>query len=207
MTCPSRLNDSLKEMTDREMEDRRKARALNMGESLIEADQIEEQYQCKVCNVFCYLSQVTCACNKSIVCVEHAGMLCSCAMKRRVLRTRFSDTQLLETQAGVAERAAIPGNWQAKFDKVLKESARPPLRALRALLAEGDRIGYSLPELRDIRMQIQAEELKRFNEQLGAIDVRVKTIETKRLDGERSMDDEVRACKLTRREAHRRARG
>ena len=163
LMCPSRLNGSLKEMTDREMEDRRKARALNMGESLIEADQIEEQYQCKICNVFCYLSQVTCACNKSIVCVEHAGMLCSCAMKRRVLRTRFSDTQLLETQAAVAERAAIPGNWQAKFDKVLKESARPPLRALRALLAEGDRIGYSLPELHDVRKCVN-----RANEWLDA---------------------------------------
>ncbi|ETW82476.1 hypothetical protein HETIRDRAFT_108750 [Heterobasidion irregulare TC 32-1] len=34
-------------------------------ESLIEADQIEEQYQCKVRNAFCH--PPPCACNKSIV--------------------------------------------------------------------------------------------------------------------------------------------
>ncbi|TFY58942.1 hypothetical protein EVG20_g7972, partial [Dentipellis fragilis] len=142
------LNDSLKEMTDRELRDRRQARALKMGEALEGEDKPEEQYQCSVCKVFCYLSQVTCSCTTKIVCVDHAAMLCSCAMDHRVLRKRFSDQDLVETQAKVAERAAIPAAWQAKLQRLLAESARPPLRSLRALVAEGDRINHPLKELR-----------------------------------------------------------
>ncbi|TFY73470.1 hypothetical protein EWM64_g10542, partial [Hericium alpestre] len=145
------LNDSLKEMTDRELGDRRKARALKMGEVLEHEDRPEDQYQCHTCKAFCYLSQVTCACTTKIACVDHASQLCDCPMEQRVLRKRFSDEELVETQSRVAERAAIPTAWQAKFRKALAESARPQLRTLRALLAEGDRINYPLPELRMIR--------------------------------------------------------
>ncbi|THH17433.1 hypothetical protein EW146_g3372 [Bondarzewia mesenterica] len=157
------LIDSLSEMTDRELEDRHKARALKMVEVLEEEDRLEDQYQCNVCNVFCYLSQVTCSCTTKVVCVEHAAMLCKCAMEQRVLRKRFSDEHLTETRDAVAERAAVPGYWKGKLDKALKESGRPPLRTLRALLAEGDRIGYDFPELPNIRKCVN-----RANEWLDA---------------------------------------
>ncbi|KAF8265161.1 hypothetical protein EI94DRAFT_1736530 [Lactarius quietus] len=120
------LNDSLKEMTDREMGDRLRARALKLGEILEEEDRPEDQYQCLVCKAFCYLSQV------------------ACAMEQRTLRKRFSDDELLETQARIAERASVPSAWQTKLHKVLAESARPPL-------PEGDRINHPLPELASVR--------------------------------------------------------
>jgi [histone H3]-trimethyl-L-lysine4 demethylase len=122
-----------------------------MSESLEEEDRTEDQYQCTVCKVFCYLSQVTCKCSTKVVCVEHAALLCGCPMDQKVLRKRFSDQVLIENQEKIAERAAVPSVWQSKLNKALTESGRPQLRTLRALLAEGDRINYPLPELNAIR--------------------------------------------------------
>lgn len=53
-------------------------------------------------------------------------------------------------------------------------------------------------ELRDIRYQIQQEELKRFNDLMGQMDVRMKTIETRRFDSEKTTEEEIRGCKLKR---------
>ncbi|KAF8914272.1 jumonji superfamily protein [Gymnopilus junonius] len=146
------LIDSLKEMTDREMADREKARAQGLGEILEEEDRPEDQYQCNICKAFCYLSQVTCQCSTKVVCVDHAELLCeNHALHHLILRKRFSDEDLQETYNKFAERAAIPSAWQSKLSKLLSESARPALRSLRALLAEGDRINYPLPELASLR--------------------------------------------------------
>ncbi|KAF5393073.1 hypothetical protein D9757_001208 [Collybiopsis confluens] len=144
------LTDSLQEMTDREMANRNKARALGCIESLEEQDRPEDQYQCSICKVFCYLSQVCCPHNTNVVCTDHAEYYCAKCneTKSLTLRLRFSDAELLDIQSIVAERAAVPAIWKANLDKVLSETARPSLRRLRALLAEGERIhaSHSLPE-------------------------------------------------------------
>ncbi|KAH6914792.1 PLU-1-like protein-domain-containing protein [Coprinopsis sp. MPI-PUGE-AT-0042] len=146
------LVDCLKEMTDRELEDRHKARALGYSEILKEEDVPEEQYQCHVCKAFCYLSQVICQCTSRVVCADHIDLLCESRPVHSItLRKRFSDEELSETLARVSERAAIPSAWRSKLSKLLTESARPPLRSLRALLAEGDRINYPLPEMSNLR--------------------------------------------------------
>ncbi|TFK43830.1 jumonji superfamily protein [Crucibulum laeve] len=146
------LINSLKEMTDREMSDRQKARSLGIPEILEEEDRPEDQYQCTICKAFCYLSQITCQCTTKVVCVDHLNLLCENRMANHLtLRKRFSDEELLDIQAKVAERAGIPAAWKGKLNKLLLESARPALRSLRALLAEGDRINYHLPELASLR--------------------------------------------------------
>ncbi|KII95303.1 hypothetical protein PLICRDRAFT_149931 [Plicaturopsis crispa FD-325 SS-3] len=145
------LNDSLKEMTDREMASRQTARSLGLAEHLEEEDRAEDQYQCSVCKTFCYLSQVTCQCTTKVVCIDHVDLLCDHPSGQHVLRKRFSDRDLLDTQAKVAERAGVPRSWQTKFENALAESARPPLRTLRALLAEGERISHPLTELASLR--------------------------------------------------------
>ncbi|KAF9006679.1 jumonji superfamily protein [Cyathus striatus] len=146
------LIKSLKEMTDRELNNRQIARSLGIPEVLKEEDRPEEQYQCHVCKVFCYLSQVTCQCTTKVVCVDHRDLLCNNhSPQHHTLRKRFSDEELIDVQSKVAERASIPGTWKAKLMKLLLESARPPLRSLRALLAEGDRINYPLPEMAALR--------------------------------------------------------
>lgn len=148
-----RLIDSLKEMTDREMNDRQKARSIGLGEILEEADRPDEdQYQCNICKAFCYLSQVTCQCSTKVVCVDHADLLCDNRSPHHLtLRKRFADDDLLETCNRFAERASIPSAWQIKLSKLLSESACPALRSLRAMLAEGDRINFPLPEMVSLR--------------------------------------------------------
>jgi histone demethylase JARID1 len=138
-------------MTERELKDRKKARDMGLWETLEKEDRPEEQYQCMICKSFCYLSQVTCQCSNKVVCVDHADFLCDRGMSHLILRKRLSDEDILEIQTKVAERAAIPSLWRGKFNKVLMENARPQLRSLRALLSEGDRINYPLPELASLR--------------------------------------------------------
>lgn len=135
------------------MNDRQKARSLGLTEVLEEEDRPEEQYQCAVCKAFCYLSQVTSSCTTQVVCVDHAHLLCDKPEHHGsyMLRKRFSDEELQDIESKVTERAAVPTSWQAKLGRLLSDSARPPLRSLRALLAEGDRINYFLPELGHLR--------------------------------------------------------
>ncbi|KAJ8087034.1 hypothetical protein PM082_005859 [Marasmius tenuissimus] len=148
------LSESLKEMMDREVENRRKARGLLLRETLEEQDRTEDQYQCTICKVFCYLSQITCPCTTKVVCVDHADLLCTRPKEQHViLRKRFSDEELSDIHLKVAERAGVPSIWKAKLHKLLMENPKPALRHLRALLAEGDRIhiNYNLPELYTLR--------------------------------------------------------
>ncbi|KAL4247157.1 [histone H3]-trimethyl-L-lysine(4) demethylase [Abortiporus biennis] len=146
------LNDSLQEMIEREMLVRQRARTLGLAERLEEVDRPEDQYQCTTCKVFCYLSQVTCSCDtKVVVCMDHIDTLCKCPRSSYTFRKRFSDNELRDIQAKVAERASIPGAWRAKLKKVLTESARPPLRNLRSLLGEGENINYPISELHTLR--------------------------------------------------------
>ncbi|OCH95910.1 hypothetical protein OBBRIDRAFT_787757 [Obba rivulosa] len=145
------INDSLKEMVEREMALRQKAIHGDVTSEIVEeVDRPEDQYQCSFCKAFCYLSQITCSCTTKIVCPSHGAMLCKCS-SGRILRKRFSDVELEDIQARIAERAAVPSAWRAKFTKLLAESARPALRSLRALLAEGDRISFPLPEMHMLR--------------------------------------------------------
>ena len=139
-------------MTERELGSRQQvARTLGMVERLDAEDRPEDQYQCVYCKAFCYLSQVTCHCKSEVVCIEHAKHLCDHPVNQHVLRLRFSDADLQETLAKVADRAAIPATWKLKLQKVLTESDVPPLRSLRAILAEGERINHYLPELASLR--------------------------------------------------------
>ncbi|KAI6152394.1 hypothetical protein BKA82DRAFT_4457467 [Pisolithus tinctorius] len=157
------LEASLREMTERELGSRRAARAMGITERLEDEDRPEDQYQCLHCKVFCFLSQVICHCKNEVVCVEHAKHLCDHAINQHVLRLRFSDAALQDNLAKVTERAAIPSAWKTKFQRVLSESSAPQLRSLRALLAEGERINYPLPELVSLRKCVN-----RANEWLDA---------------------------------------
>ncbi|KAF7798647.1 hypothetical protein EIP86_009871 [Pleurotus ostreatoroseus] len=115
----TRLNESLQEMVDRELEARTRARKMEMEETLEESDGPEEQSQRTLC--------------------------------RRVLRKRFDDTGLLDTQIKVTERANVPFSWRGKLDRLLSETAWLPLKSLRNLLVEGDCISFPLRELHSLR--------------------------------------------------------
>ena len=147
-------------MTDRELSGRRRVRSLGVKEVLEERDYPEEQYQCNYCKAFCYLSQIYCTCAKSrttkVVCLEHIDYLCECDMSDRTLRLRFSDEELSNTQQTIESSAAIPDIWGDKFARLLEESPRPSLRALRALVAEADRVNYPFQHLGSLRKCVEA---------------------------------------------------
>jgi len=119
-------------------------------ETLVEEDCPEDQYQCCVCKGFCYLSQITCSCTKFVSCIQHASQLCSCDPTKRTLRMRYSENQLEQILEDITTRAAIPEQWRTRFENLL-EAPRPPLKSLRALLADGEKIEYDLPEVADLR--------------------------------------------------------
>ncbi|KAG5648789.1 hypothetical protein DXG03_000138 [Asterophora parasitica] len=146
------LHESLKEMTEREIARRTKARSMRFPEVLEEEDRPDDQYQCTICKAFCYLSFVKCQCTSNVACVDHAALLCeNYPTHQLTLRKRFSDEELVDTEQKFGERAGAPSAWRSKLSKLLLESGRPALRSLRALLAEGDRINYPLPELNSLR--------------------------------------------------------
>jgi histone demethylase JARID1 len=150
-----RLRQSLADMVAAEAKDRDqlRARITNLAEKLEEEDCPEEQYQCCVCKAFSYLSQVTCKCTKLVACLEHADQLCACSSSSRVMRKRYSESQLEEILAIVETRAAIPGAWRERFEAVLS-TRRPMLKTMRGLLTDGERMPYPLTELNDLRIMV-----------------------------------------------------
>ncbi|ORX34394.1 PLU-1-like protein-domain-containing protein [Kockovaella imperatae] len=147
------VQDSLAQMVTEETDRREKLRSAIplLNEVLVEEDTPESQYQCCQCKGFCYLSQITCKCTKLVTCLDHADLLCGCPPSKRTLRLRYSEAQLEEILAAVQMRAQLPGAWRSRFHALLNESPRPPLKTMRALLADGERISYPLPELSPLR--------------------------------------------------------
>ena len=136
-------------LVERELESRKETRErfLDMEETVINADlPSDEYYQCSVCKTYVYLSQVTCSCTTNAVCPSHAVELCDCDIATRVYRLRYSDQELKDLAMKISERAEIPEVWSRKFNMFMTEHEKPPLRSLRSLLSEAERIQYYLPE-------------------------------------------------------------
>ncbi|KAL1924863.1 uncharacterized protein VTP21DRAFT_4517 [Calcarisporiella thermophila] len=142
------LQHALADLRDRELKQRNHVRTKypTLKEVLEEKDHPEEEYQCSHCNMFCYLSQIICGCTRKVACLYHVEELCQCDKSLRTLRLRYSDEQLVEFARHCAETASIPAQWVAKMKKTLSEGARLPLRVLRSLLSEADKIPVTIPE-------------------------------------------------------------
>ena len=150
-----RLHESLREMVETETAKRAQLRSANplLHESIGEDDVPEDQYQCLHCKAFCYLAQITCSCTKAVACLDHFDSLCNCSSSKRTMRIRYSEAQLDEILESIATRAVQPETWRARLDEVLN-FARPPLKSLRGLLAEGEKIVFPMPELHDLRAMV-----------------------------------------------------
>lgn len=112
----------------------------------------EEEYQCGVCKVYCYLSQVICSCTSNIVCPAHFRDICDCNKSQITLRMRMSDEDLEDLGRKVHEKANLPKAWAAKLEKTMIETPRPQLKGLKLLLAEGEKIPYYIPELAPLKL-------------------------------------------------------
>ncbi|CCG84149.1 protein of unknown function [Taphrina deformans PYCC 5710] len=151
------LAPALQEMVARELSRRLGFREAHpeYQQTLVENDVPEDEYQCGVCKVFCYLSQIICTCTSKVTCLDHAEDLCDCAATSRTLRHRFTDAFLRKTEQITVERAKMPSSWKEKFFNTIKEGPTPHIKVLRTLLAEGDRISYPIEELKVLRAFVQ----------------------------------------------------
>src|ERR1700722_18598310 len=145
-------------MVDRELQDREDARQLLPEIEEIHQDTdlpSDEYYQCSVCKIYIYLSQITCQCTTNAVCHHHVSELCDCDVKTRRLRLRYTDQELIDLTTKISDRSKIPEQWSQKFRSAMTEYEKPPLRTLRSLLAEAERIPYPLPELSTLRTFVE----------------------------------------------------
>ncbi|PGH27155.1 hypothetical protein AJ80_01111 [Polytolypa hystricis UAMH7299] len=128
-----------------------------------EADVPEEEYQCAYCKVYSYLTQLRCHKSGKILCLIHADTHDCCAEDatqrllgpNHTLRYRMSDEGLQASVQKVEDRARIPEAWQEKLDKVLEDEPKPSLKAMHALLSEGEKIPFHLPGLQDLATFVQ----------------------------------------------------
>ncbi|WWC67689.1 uncharacterized protein I206_101601 [Kwoniella pini CBS 10737] len=130
------LKDNLTVMVEAESRRREKLRIANpaLTEILFEEDGAEDQYHC----------------TKLVACLDHADQLCACAKSKKALRKRYTEAQLEEILAIVVARAAQPDAWRARLYALL-EVPRPALKSLRALVADGEKIAYPIPEVFTLR--------------------------------------------------------
>ncbi len=131
----------------------------HIGFVIDDADVPEEEYQCSYCKAYAYLSRFKCKTSGKVLCLSHAGnhQCCDMAEDKRyagnnhTLHYRRTAEAIENMFQKVSDKAQLPEIWEDKVEKTLEESDKPPLKVLRTLLNEGERIPYdlkSLPELR-----------------------------------------------------------
>ncbi|CAE6475034.1 unnamed protein product [Rhizoctonia solani] len=148
------LLPNFREMVERELAQRNALVNQPGGiqeESLDESDRPEEQYQCSVCKVFCYLSQVTCVCTNAVACLSHAKEMCNCHETRRTLRRRFSEVWLEDMLSEIERKAVAPGQWREKFLEAVGGPGLPSVTVLRELAIEGEALEMPMMELKALQ--------------------------------------------------------
>ncbi len=119
----------------------------------------DEEYQCSFCRAYTYLSRFQCHKTSKVICLLHAGSYecCDATDEQRLtnadhsLHYGFTDEALGSIVQKVVDKARMPEAWQEKLDKVLDDEGKPPLKVLRSLVSEGERIPYDLPGLPDLK--------------------------------------------------------
>jgi histone demethylase JARID1 len=143
-------------LTDTVAEDGSKCK---VGFIVDEEDVPEEEYQCTFCKAYAYLSRFRCDTTGKVMCMLHAGSHECCTMpaeeryagKSHTLHYRRTADEIEAIYEKVDEKAHLPEQWEEKVEKLLEEDPTPPLKSLRALLNEGERIPYPLKSLQTLK--------------------------------------------------------
>lgn len=118
----------------------------------------EEDYQCSFCKAFCYLSQFRCERTGRVSCLLHPELMDCCETPpeqrlqgpQHVVVIRHTNHELLQLVQKVVAKANVPKAWEKKLENLLDDEAKPALKTLQTLLAEGERIDYPLDGLDDL---------------------------------------------------------
>ncbi|KAL4401876.1 histone H3K4me/H3K4me2/H3K4me3 demethylase [Malassezia pachydermatis] len=118
-----------------------------------EAYDTDGEVPCAHCKTLCYLSHVVSADRSHTVasCLAHAAQVHGAAPGAWLLRVRHDDAFLKLHAHRLHERASVPVAWQQRVRKLLEQHPRPPIRTLRMLVQEGEKIHFPLPELEQLR--------------------------------------------------------
>ncbi|KAM5464693.1 hypothetical protein MauCBS54593_006784 [Microsporum audouinii] len=128
-----------------------------------DTDLLEDEYQCSYCKAYSYLSVFRCHKSGKPLCLMHAGLAECCGVEPALclrgtdhsVRYRLSDEDLQKCAQKVEDRAKIPEAWAERLDRTLEDEPKPSLKALHALLSEGEKIPYHLPGLQDLAAFVQ----------------------------------------------------
>ncbi|KAF2279992.1 histone demethylase JARID1D [Westerdykella ornata] len=131
-----------------------------------DADVVQEDLQiCSYCKAYSYLSRFHCAKSNKTVCLRHAGLFECCPESTEESRLigegghtlihRMTDSALEVLVQKVVDKANTPEAWEKKLDKLLEDGPKPQLKALRALLNEGEKIDWELNGLTDLREYVE----------------------------------------------------
>lgn len=128
-----------------------------------DAEVPEEEYGCAYCKAYTFLSRFKCLKSGKVLCLTHAGDHPCCDAreadrylgKNHVLFYRKADNVIAATLRKVEDKAHLPEAWMERYERLLEEEARPSLKALRGLLADGEKIPYELPQLPNLRRFVE----------------------------------------------------
>lgn len=134
----------------------------NIEIDINDIDMHEDELICAFCKAYGYLSRFYCTNAKKVLCLRHAGWFECCqgsseserylgARGEHFLIYRMPNEALDSTVQRIADKAGMPDAWEAKLELLLDEGPKPQLKALRALLAEGERIDWELNGLADLK--------------------------------------------------------
>lgn len=106
----------------------------------------DDERQCEACKTTCFLSAVTCSCQKSqLVCLRHFRDLCDCAPEKHTLRYRYTLDELPIMLQKLKLKAESFDPWASK----VKEAMDP----------KGEKI-----ELSELKELLDEAEVKKFPE-------------------------------------------
>jgi len=126
-----------------------------VDEEDVTEDVTEDEYQCIYCKAYAYISRYKCEKSGKIMCLLHAGNHECCDMSEEqryagidhTLHYRRTMNEIEITYQKVADKSALPEEWEKKVEKALVDDPTPSLKTLRALLNEGERIPCDLASL------------------------------------------------------------
>lgn len=100
----------------------------------------DDERQCEVCKTTCFLSAVTCPCNKTLVCLRHYSELCKCAPDKHTLKYRYTLDELPLMLRKLKVKAESFENWLSKVRDVIDPNTPTTisLEDLQALAQEAE---------------------------------------------------------------------
>jgi histone demethylase JARID1 len=124
---------------------------------------LDDDIVCSYCKSYCYLSRMVCKKTSRIVCLLHAGKFecCGSSIEDRfslkdgehIIQMVMGDDELATAVNKVVDLSKTPEVWLEKLNKLLDESPKPSLKAMRSLVIEGEKINvlWPLEDLADLK--------------------------------------------------------